>query len=154
MGMLQPIRRKTTAAVLFAAVALAGTIMPRPATADGALAVGAPADVAEEGYAYGFAVNRASTNEATTKAMRDCTTESPGVDKRAQALCKIVQTFRDQCFAVAMDPKDATPGAGWAVAGDKATAGQNALAKCMETAGENRRSYCQVTHTDCDGSAK
>ena len=57
-------------------------------------------------------------------------------------------------FPEPMDPKDATPGAGWAVAEDKATAGRNALAKCMETAGEDRRSYCKVTHSDCDGEAK
>ena len=40
------------------------------------------------------------------------------------------------------------------VADDKAAAGRNALAKCMETAGESRRSYCEVTHTDCDGGAR
>lgn len=138
---------------MLALTALADTIAPRPAAADGALAVGEPADVAAEGYAYGFAVNLAS-DAASTKAMRDCSAESPGVDPRAQRLCKIVQTFRDKCFAVAMDPKDATPGAGWAVADDKTTAGRNALARCMETAGEDRRSYCKVTHTDCDGDAK
>ncbi len=154
MRTLLPIQRKASLAALLAILALAGTIGPRPAAADGALAVGEPADVAAEGYAYGFAVNLASADQAGTKAMRDCSTESPGVDKRAQALCKIVQTFRNKCFAVAMDPKDATPGAGWAVADDKATAGHNALAKCMETAGADRRDYCKVTHTDCDGAAK
>jgi hypothetical protein len=152
MRTLQLLERNATAALL-AAMAFAGMIAPLPAAADGALAVGEPADVAAEGYAYGFAVNRTS-DEASTKAMRDCTTASPGVDPRAQRLCKIVQTFRDKCFAVAMDPKDATPGAGWAVADDRATAGRNALAKCMETAGEDRRTYCEVTHTDCDGAAK
>jgi len=150
---MQTIQRKATVAALLAVTALGGTFAPRPAAADGALAVGEPADVAAEGYAYGFGVNLAS-NEASAKAMRDCTTESPGVDPRAQRLCKIVQTFRNKCFAVAMDPKDATPGAGWAVADDRAAAGRDALAKCMETAGDDRRSYCKVTHTDCDGDAK
>jgi hypothetical protein len=146
-----PFQRHAAIAALLAVMALTGTV--GPAAADGALAVGAPADVAEEGYAYGFGVNVAST-EASAKAMRDCTRRSQGVDPRAQRLCKIVQTFRDKCFAVAMDPKDATPGAGWAVADDKATAGRNALAKCMETAGADRRNFCEVTHTDCDGAAK
>jgi uncharacterized protein DUF4189 len=154
MRTMLPIRRKATVAAWLAMMALAGAFAPPPATADGALAVGEPADVAAEGYAYGFAVNEASADEAGTKAMRDCTTEAAGVDKRAQALCKVVQTFRNKCFAVAMDPQDATPGAGWAVADDKAAAGRNALAKCMETAGESRRSYCEVTHTDCDGGAR
>jgi len=154
MRTLLPIRRKATVAALLAGVTLAGVLAPPPAVADGALAVGEPADVAAEGYAYGYAVNRASADEASTQAMHDCSTGSPGVDPRAQRLCTIVQTFRNKCFAVAMDPQDATPGAGWAVADDKATAGRNALAKCMETAGESRRSYCKVTHTDCDGDAK
>ncbi len=147
-------RRHGPIAALLAATALALAWQPGPAAADGALVVGEPADVAAEGYAYGFAVNRASADEARSIAMRDCTTESPGVDKRAQALCKVVQTFRDKCFAVAMDPKDATPGAGWAVADDQATAGRNALAKCQETAGADRREFCKVTHTACDGAAK
>jgi hypothetical protein len=135
-------------------LALAGLAHPTGAMADGALAVGEPANVAEEGYAYGFALNKASADEANAAALSDCKTESPGVDKRAQALCKVVQTFRNQCFAVAMDPQDATPGAGWAVADDKETAGRNALAKCQDTAGADRREFCKVTHTDCDGSAK
>jgi uncharacterized protein DUF4189 len=147
-------RRMMTAAAFVAVAMLATIIRPGAAAADGALAVGEPADVAEEGYAYGFAINRASPDEASGMALRDCKTESPGVDKRAQAMCKVVQTFRDKCFAVAMDPKDATPGAGWAVADDKATAGRNALAKCMDTAGADRREFCKVTHSDCDGSAK
>jgi hypothetical protein len=152
MRTLLPFRRNAAIAALLAMTALAGTI--GSAGADGALAVGAPADVAEEGYAYGFAVNLASTEAASTKAMRDCSTKQPCVDPRAQRLCKVVQTFRDKCFAVAMDPKDATPGAGWAVADDQATAGNNALAKCQETAGVDRVKFCKVTHSDCDGSAK
>jgi hypothetical protein len=154
MSTLLAFQRKATVAAMLTAMVFIGTIGVRPAAADGALAVGEPADVAEQGYAYGFAVNVASSNEASTKALRDCTTESPGVDKRAQALCKVVQTFKNKCFAVAMDPKDATPGAGWAVADDQTTAGNNALAKCQQTAGADRVKFCKVTHTDCDGSAK
>jgi len=66
----------------------------------------------------------------------------------------VVQTFRNQCFAVAMDPKDATPGAGWAVADDKESAARAALAKCVATAGDDRRDACEVTHSGCDGKAK
>ena len=152
MRRLLPFRRNAVVAGMLTAMALAGAV--GPAAADGALAVGAPADVAEEGYAYGFGVNLASTEEASTKAMRDCSTKSPGVDPRAQRLCKIVQTFRNKCFAVAMDPKDATPGAGWAVADDKAAASRAALAKCVATAGDDRRDACEVSHSGCDGNAK
>lgn len=146
--------RAAGCAALLAAMAMSGLVAPRPAAGDGALAIGEPKDVAKEGYAYGFATNRANAEDASTAAMHDCKAESPGVDKRAQALCNVVQTFRNKCFAVAMDPKDATPGAGWAVADDKETAGRNALVKCHETAGADRQEFCKVTHTDCDGQGR
>ena len=148
------IRRNSQRAWL-AAILLTG-VLARPdlAAADGALAVGEPADVAAEGYAYGFALNQPTSEKAGADALRDCSTPARGIDPRAQALCKVVQTFKNQCFAVAMDPKDATPGAGWAVAGDKDSAARAALAKCVETAGADRRDACKVTHTACDGNAK
>jgi len=132
----------------------AGMLWPQIAAADGALAVGLPKDVAAEGFAYGFAVNKPNAAEANDKALTDCKTPSPGVDTRAQTLCAVVQSFHNQCFAVAMDPKDATPGVGWAVEDSKEGAGRSALAKCVATAGDGRRDACKVTHTDCDGPAK
>jgi hypothetical protein len=133
---------------------LAAIARPDPAPADGALAVGEPPDVAAEGYAYGFKLDQATTEEAAAQALRDCKTPTPGIDPRAQALCTVVQTFKNQCFAVAMDPKDGTPGAGWAIAGDKAGAAREALARCAATAGDDRRDACEVTHSGCDGSAE
>ena len=88
------------------------------------------------------------------QALRDCKTEAAGVDKRAQALCAVVHSFRDQCFAVAMDPEDATPGVGWAIADDTEAASRDALAKCVATAGDDRRDACQISHAECDGAAK
>lgn len=131
----------------------AGPLWPHTGRAEGALAVGLPKDVAAEGFAYGFALDKPTADEANAAALADCKTPTQGVDKRAQALCAVVQTFHDQCFAVAMDPKDATPGIGWAVAADKAAASRDALAKCVATAGD-RHDFCKVTHADCDGSAK
>ena len=137
------------------AAALAGIIaFPTLAAADGALAVGLPNDVAQEGFAYGYALNEATPDKARAVALRDCKTESPGVDPRAQALCAVVQTFKNQCFAVAMDPKDATPGVGWAVAADKDAAAREALAKCVATAGDDRRGACELSYSGCDGDAK
>jgi len=142
--------RTAMAVLLIAAAALWSDV----GAADGALAVGQPRDVAAEGFAYGFALNKSSSDEAKQKALDDCKTPAEGVDKRAQALCAVVQTFQNQCFAVAMDPKDATPGVGWAVADNKDAAGQAAMAKCVATAGDDRHDFCKVTHTDCDGTAK
>jgi hypothetical protein len=140
---------------LLVAALLTG-IMARPdlAAADGALAVGLPSDVAAEGFAYGFALDEPTSQAASAGALRDCREETPGVDPRAQALCAVVQTFKNRCFAVAMDPKDATPGVGWAIEGDKDTAARAALAKCVATAGDDRRDACEVTHSGCDGDAR
>jgi Domain of unknown function (DUF4189) len=154
---MQPIgrRRQMSARILIAAAALAGlTLGPRTGAAEGALAVGEPPDVAAEGFAYGFALNAASSEDARAAALRDCRHEATGVDKRAQARCTVVQAFRNSCVAVAMDPKDATPGVGWAVAGDKETASRQALAKCVATAGDDRRDARQVTQSGGDGNAK
>jgi hypothetical protein len=142
-------RRAALAGILFAAI-----FRPGPAPADGALAVGEPPDVAAEGYAYGFALDQPTTEEASAQALRDCKTPTPGIDPRAQVLCAIVQSFKNQCFAVAMDPKDATPGVGWAVEDDKAKAERAALARCVATAGDDRRDACEITHAGCDGEAK
>jgi Domain of unknown function (DUF4189) len=147
--------RPTSQRVLLAAAMLVGVMAWADlAVADGALAVGEPADVAAEGFAYGFALDQPTTEKANADAMRDCKTPTRGIDPRAQALCKVVQAFKNQCFAVAMDPKDATPGVGWAVEGDKESAARAALAKCVATAGADRRDACGVTHSGCDGNAK
>jgi hypothetical protein len=148
------IRRSSQRALLAAALLAAALARPDLAAADGALAIGEPADVAAEGYAYGFALDEPDADKANAGALRDCKTPTRGIDPRAQALCRVVQTFKNQCFAVAMDPKDATPGAGWAVAGDKDAASRAALAKCVATAGDDRRDACEVTHSGCDGNAK
>ena len=147
-------RRRRTAAAIFIVCLIGAPAWPTHSAAEGALAVGLPADVAKQGFAFGFAIDKATAEEARAAALADCRAESPGVDKRAQALCAPVGSFRNQCFAVAMDPKDATPGVGWSVAADKEAAAREALARCVATAGDDRRDACEVTHSGCDGNAK
>ena len=151
---MHEMRRPSRRALLAAALLIGMMTRSGLATADGALAVGEPSDVAAEGFAYGFALDQPTIEQARAGALRDCKTETPGVDPRAQALCAVVQTFKHQCFAVAMDPKDATPGVGWAIAPDKEAAGRAALARCAATAGDDRRDACEVTHSGCDGTAR
>ena len=151
---MRPVPRCGRCTVMAALLIAAATLWPDMSAADGALAVGLPKDVAAEGFAYGFAVNKANAAEANNKALADCKTPAQGVDQRAQALCAVMQSFHNQCFAVAMDPKDATPGVGWAVEDSKEGAGRSALDKCKATAGDDRRDFCTVTHTECDGTAK
>jgi hypothetical protein len=56
--------------------------------------------------------------------------------------------------AGAEDPDPGTPGVGWAVAEDKKTAEQQALAMCQAKSPPARRAACKVLIADCDGAAK
>src|SRR6478735_5012000 len=79
--------RRTAAAALAVGLIAGAVAWPTCGAAEGALAVGLPADVAKQGFAFGFALDKASAEEARAAALADCRAESPGVDKRAQALC-------------------------------------------------------------------
>ena len=126
---------------------------PLPALAAGAVAVAEPADVARDGYSSGISYNFRTAAEAEDRALRECqsTTDAPPETRK---LCRVVRTFEDQCVAVALDPKAGTPGAGWALGASLALARQNALDRCEETAGGDRRGECRVTAEGCDGRAR
>jgi len=141
-------RWRGAVSVLVSAFLLAPTILwPNPAAAHGALAVGLPSDVAESGFAYGFAVNYSTRDEAAAAALETCRAEKVAV---ARSLCTVIDTFRGRCVAVAMDPKAGTPGVGWAIGTTKEKAEIQALTECIETAGESRRGACLVTSSMCD----
>ena len=50
-----------------------------------------------------------------------------------------------------MDPKAGTPGVGWSIAVEKADAESRAVANCKSTAGSDRRDFCVVQESKCDG---
>lgn len=131
----------------------ASTLWPTAGVADGALAVGLPANVARQGFANGYSWDNSTMETARTRAIEGCR-ESRGASKIAKDLCRVVATFRDQCVAVAIDPKDGTPGAGWAIGESQRAADQDALAQCRATAGTARQRFCAVSDRACDGSAK
>jgi hypothetical protein len=132
-----------------------GVLGPSQSRADGALAVGLPADVVKGGFTYGYSNNNADANHAEAKALDACrTTKDAAKDVNLRSLCKVIQDYSNQCVAVAMDPAAGTPGVGWAVAKDLLTAERQALGKCMDTAGPSRRAACVVDHSSCDGNAK
>ena len=92
-----------------------------------------------------------SADKADAQALKKCRdTTIAGV----RPLCEVIQDFKNQCVAVAMDPQAGTPGVGWSVAPDLHTAEAQALSKCESTAGPGRRAACAVDHSSCDGSAK
>lgn len=118
------------------------------ASAEGALALGQPTDIARHGVAIGMADGLKSTNAAAKDALQQCKTSD--VKAATRALCRVVRTFSKQCSAVAMDPKVGTPGFGWAVASSETAASSQALANCKATAGFGRRNACRVAGTSCD----
>ncbi len=152
MGALLFAQWRGAVSVLVSAFLLAPTILwPNPAAADGALAVGLPSDVAQSGVAFGYAVNYSTRDAAAAAALESCRNSKNSTDT-ARSLCSVIDTFRGQCLAIAMDPQDGTPGVGWAIGTTKQKAEIQALAECIETAGESRRGACQVMVTRCDGT--
>ena len=146
-------RGLTAASVLVAAALLtsmgaAAVMWPAAASAEGALAIGQPADVATQGFAYGMVGDLSTTGQASTTALKICQ-NAKGASEPAKAACTVVQTLHNQCVAVAMDPAKGTPGVGWAVADLKKTAETQAVQKCRDTAGD-RASYCKIAHSLCD----
>ena len=142
--------------VLIAGI-LAQALLSTQVNADGALAVGLPADVARVGFATGHAQNHPDLDGARKAAIAACQ-KSPRASHAAKALCKVVATFRNQCFAIAIDPKNGTPGVGWSIAENLAKAEEQAIAQCRTTAGANRQQFCVIgnraTDEGCDGKAK
>jgi hypothetical protein len=131
---------------------LAPTILwPTPAAGEGALAIGLPSDVAESGFAYGVSVNYPTRDEAARRALEYCRTAKAASDA-ATSLCSVVDIFRGQCVAVAMDPQDGTPGVGWSIGVNRQNAEIQALSRCTSTEGVSRRGACRVTSSMCDGS--
>ena len=132
---------------------LAVALLPHPAVAEGALAIGLPNDVTKDGVAMGWNTNSPTAAEARQKALAACRDVKISTDA-ARSLCTIVGTFHNQCVAGAEDPDAGTPGVGWAVAADKKTAEQQALAMCQAKSPPARRAACKVMTSGCDGSAK
>jgi Domain of unknown function (DUF4189) len=122
---------------------------PRPAIAEGALAVGQPPDIAKSGLAYGYATSRATESVARAQALQRCR-EPVGSSAAARKLCKVIETFRDQCVAVAIDAESNPPGYGWGIAAGMQAAEDQALAKCEETAGQGGRGGCRIDKSACD----
>src|SRR5215475_8621539 len=136
--------RKLGCIVAVVAMAAAGST----ARADGALAVGSTADVAKDGIATGTSVNHKTGEAAEQAALQRCRDYKPA--PKAAAQCRSVGTFRGECYAISFDPKDGTPGAGWAIASTQALAEQRALAHCQITAGDGRRDFCRIEESKCD----
>ncbi|HEX5957639.1 MAG TPA: DUF4189 domain-containing protein [Hyphomicrobiaceae bacterium] len=139
--------RMILAGTLALAAAVAGVAAAR---ADAALAVGQPADVAKQGVAVGWAVDYLVGTEAEKEALARCRDLKDAVPAAREA-CRIVETFRDTCLVVALDPGRGTTGIGWAVHKNADWAEDAAIEKCESTSAPARRASCRVALTRCDG---
>ena len=126
---------------------LAGVSIER-AGAWGAIAVGQSGNIAQDGFAFGGAINQ-PTEDAAKKSAVDTCSRFTGAPKMA-AQCAVVQSFHGQCYSMAEDPEAGTPGAGWAVGPDASSAEQKAMDICRQTAGASRVQYCKTSETFCD----
>jgi Domain of unknown function (DUF4189) len=133
------------------------------ANSEGAIAEGiAPGGVAK-GYGISIRVDRPNKDAARADALAGCrkgpekTAAGAALDSgnaRARARCEVVTSFNNKCAAVALDPKDGTPGAGWATGDTQKDADDEAVSRCRSAAGTNRRDFCKVIDRLCDGTAK
>ncbi len=135
-------------------VTVAAVLGSRPGIADGALAIGIPPGGIVKGFAGGHSLNAKDMPSARDGAVNGCH-KSTGASAAAQNACAVVASFKDECYAIALDPKDGTPGAGWAIAETQTLADEEALQQCRNTAGD-RAKFCEVPSTNhgCDGTAK
>ena len=138
------VRRILVGAVLCAAMHAVTPV----ALAEGAIAMGSSGNFAKEGFAFGGAINKASTEEASRQALETCR-KYEGAPKMA-AICRVVMTFSRECYALSFDPKPGTPGVGWAIADDKVKAEERAQKNCEVTAGAGRRDFCKINQSYCD----
>jgi hypothetical protein len=153
-------RRSVVISLLALAAVLVGNDR---ANADGAIAEGIAPGGPAKGYGIALRVNRPNADVARADALAGCKKAPEHVasgakpdsgQAKARARCEVVTTFVNKCAALALDPKDGTPGVGWALGDTQKQAGDEALARCRSTAGADRRDFCKVDNQICDGSAK
>jgi hypothetical protein len=141
--------RNVTAAFVLAICLLLASAALAPAHAFGAIALGVTAKgVAEDGFAYGAGWNYPTQSGANQYALKQCRDQTD-IPEAVKA-CKIVDTFRNQCTAMARDPQSGSSGLGLAIANDKSAAEARALADCQASDGD-RGKFCKVDVSECDG---
>lgn len=144
----------TARALIFPILLSSATLWSNPGAAEGALAIGLPAHVEKDGFAYAYHIGKEPADDARRAALESCREPAQNKAAAARKLCKVIASFHDQCVAVAEDPQAGTPGVGWAITDTLRDAEASALEKCEATAGAGRRAACRVDHSQCDGTAK
>lgn len=130
------------------AMAAALALMPLKAFAAGALAVGITANPSD-GLAFGTAWNHKTEESAREDALAHCR-EFKNAPKAARR-CRISGSFKEGCLAIAFDPKNDSPGVGWAIGKNRKEAADRAMGQCRDRAPPGRAQFCKVTTTRCEG---
>jgi hypothetical protein len=131
-------------------VLMAQALWTAPGNAAGALAVGVAPGGAQQGFAYGVTRDQATDAIAGEHALAACKSAKES-NAASRSRCALIGKYSNRCAVIAMDPKNGTPGVGWAIAADSAAAAHQALASCEATAGPGRAGTCTVSGTRCDG---
>jgi hypothetical protein len=130
--------------------------LARPCIADAALAIGIPPGGAKNGLASGVALDRPDTQTARKAAIESCHGSTTNSDEASKKACSVVETFKDKCYAIALDPEVGGSGVGWATAETADLAESLALQQCRNTPSTIRAQFCTVAGENhgCDGTAK
>jgi len=134
----------------FAAAAIVAVLLQNQAASPhGAIAVGQPSSVANDGVAVGYTWNYDNSGQAEADALKQCLSYLDAPDS-TRALCKVVSSFSHKCVAIALDPNTGTEGFGWAVDTSMSAAADRALSICKESDGPANAGACNVPAQKCD----
>jgi hypothetical protein len=120
-----------------------------PLRGEGALAVAIPDTGLSKGFTYGMHVNAATAEDARKEAMTACQEsvkkmlEGEKKSKTPPGRCRVVESFKKSCVAVALDAKGQW--AGWAVFKEEKKARDRAVLRCKDGG-----LACAVAEAQCD----
>ena len=132
-----------------AGIAAICSIVPGPALAYAAVAIGQPPDIAKGGLAMGAAWHQDSREKSETEALAHCRAFLSAPES-TRNLCRIVAHFDKRCISIALDPRASTYGFGWAMSDTLQEADDIAMTNCRATAREEAAACVFSKLRNCD----
>ena len=129
----------------------AAALPPRPAGAEGAIALGQTDSISADGLAFGAHYNDFDPNRIAGQSVAECALSQ--ASETAHKACKIIGTFHDRCFALAQDAKLNPHGVGLSLAETRKAADALAMDQCRKMTGAAGAKTCAVLRDGCDGEA-
>lgn len=153
-----PVRAKSLRRNYCLAV-LALTMQTGSALAEGAVAMGMPGNDPNNGVRTWIATNEKTAGDASDKALKGCRDSK---NPKVVDACKLIETFHDECFALAVNggASDPVTAVGWAFAPESKSAISRSITQC-ELMRKGKGPECRLDTTSsnkpwvfCDGTAK